>query len=201
MKSSGEWQFRIMPEFRISEGYWHPFSPPKPKIKFEIKGEMKIYNKRETEIWTNEGKFKERFEKRKPLTQKDLLEIFYLKYETIFKWLLVGVNKREAFWDIIKRDASRNMLDCYEIRLEEIVESFTGVTKKYWENQRGIAARKKRTMLFRSDIFKHRRTDNECYGWETFGNREGTFAKKVLYYVREEMLKKAGCRIEGEKWE
>jgi hypothetical protein len=56
-------------------------------------------------------------------------------------------------------------------------------------------------MLFKSEIFKHRRTNNECYGWETFGNREGTFAKKVLYYVREEMLKKAGNRIEGENWE
>jgi hypothetical protein len=114
--------------------------------------------------------------------------------------LLVGVNKREAFWETIRRDASRNMLDCYDIRLEEIVNSFTNVTKKYWKNQRGIAARKKRTMRFKSDIFRNRRTE-KSFGWEKFGAREGSFAKKVLYYVREEMLRGAGNRLEGEKWE
>jgi hypothetical protein len=117
MKSSGEWQFRIRPEFRISKGFWHPVSPPKPKRKFEIKGDMKIYNDGDLKMWTNEDKFKERFENRTPQSQNDLLEKFYLKYQTIFKWLMVGMNKREAFWNIIKRDASRDMLHCYEIRL------------------------------------------------------------------------------------
>jgi hypothetical protein len=133
-------------------------------------------------------------------TIKKLLKKFRLKYETIFKWMLVGVNKREAFWDLIKRDAANNKLDCYEIRLEEVVNSFTSVTRKYWKNQRGIAARKKRTMLFKSDVFRQRRTE-KSYGWETFGNREGSFAKKILWFVREQMLSKAGLRLEGEQWE
>jgi hypothetical protein len=114
--------------------------------------------------------------------------------------MLVRVNKRETFWNLIKRDAANNKLDCYEIRLEEIVNSFTSVTRKYWKNQRGIAARKKRTMLFKSDVFKQRRTE-KSYGWETFGNREGSFAKKILWFVREQMLSKAGLRFEGEQLE
>jgi hypothetical protein len=201
MKSSGEWKFRIVPNIRIFEGYWHPFNPPKPRKRFSLFEGMKVYNKSEgNTLWTNGDKFVERFSSRQPLSQEKLLEKFVVKYETIFKWLLVGVNKHEAFWESIRRDASRNKLDCYEIRLEEIVNSFTDVTKKYWKNQRGTAAMKKRTMLFKSDIFKHRRTE-QSYGWETFGTNEGSFAKKILYYVREEMLKGAGNRIEGEKWE
>jgi hypothetical protein len=104
--------------------------------------------------------------------------------------MLVGYNKREAFWENIRRDAVKEVLDCYEIRLEEIVNSFTDVTRKYWKNQRGIAARSRRTMLFKSDIFKHRRSAQSA-GWETFGHREGSFAKKVLYYVRSQMLRGA----------
>jgi hypothetical protein len=71
MKSSGEWKYRAEPNFYIVEGYWKPFSPPKPKQKLSIIGGLKIYNKMETGVlWTNEDKFKERFEKRQPLTQE-----------------------------------------------------------------------------------------------------------------------------------
>jgi hypothetical protein len=112
-----------------------------------------------------------------------------------------GRKQKRSFWDVLKRDASKNLLDCYEIRLEEIVESFTGSTKRFWRHQKGIAARKKRTMLFESDIFRNRRNNGECYGWETLGCREGTCAKKVHYFVREQLLKKAGYRIEGVEWE
>jgi hypothetical protein len=76
---------------------------------------------------------------------------------------LVGNNRREQFWENIKRDATKGVLDCYEIRLEEIVNQFTNVTKKYWKNQRGIAARGQRTKLFVSEIFKHWISD-KSYG-------------------------------------
>jgi hypothetical protein len=131
MKSSAEWRFRITPEFGIHTGIWKPFSPPKPKDKFSLIEGEKIFSKNELDNITNEEKFIQRFKERKPLTQKELFDKFATKYETIFKWLLVGVNKREAFWDVLKRDASKNLLDCYEVRLEEIVESFTGSTKKF----------------------------------------------------------------------
>jgi hypothetical protein len=95
-------------------------------------GGMKRYIREKKMMnWTNEDKFVERFKDRSVLTQEKLLEKFNMKYETIFKWLLVGYNKREPFWQNIKRDAANGVLDCYEIRLEEIVNMFTDVTKKY----------------------------------------------------------------------
>jgi hypothetical protein len=168
MKSTAEWKFRIQPQTGIRTGYWTPFSTPKPKEKFKIIQGEKIYSKVELDRLTNEEEFIKRLSTRKPLSQKDLYDKFCEKYRTIFKWLLVGTNKKEAFWDVLKRDASKNLLDCYEIRLEEIVESFTGNTKKFWKTQKGIAARKKRTALFESIIFKKRRSDGECWGFETF---------------------------------
>jgi hypothetical protein len=201
MKSSGEWKFRIVPNRLIFEGYWHPYVSPKPKKRFSLFGGMKIYNKMGGKIlWTNENDFVRRFSSREPLSQEKLLEKVITKYETIFKWMLVGYNKKEIFWENIKRDAAKGVLDCYEVRQEEIVNSFTDVTRKYWKNQRGIAARSHRTMLFRSQIFKHRRS-SQSGGCEIFGTNEGSFAKKVLYYVRSEMLKGAGNTIEGESWE
>jgi hypothetical protein len=137
MKSSGEWKFRISPHYLIYQGFWKPFSPPKPKKKFSLFGGMKLYNSMEGKvIWTNEDDFVKRFSSREPLSQEKLLEKFITKYETIFKWMLVGYNKREAFWENIKRDAVKGVLDCYKIRLEEIVNSFTDVTRKYWKNQK-----------------------------------------------------------------
>jgi hypothetical protein len=80
-----------------------------------------------------------------------------VKYETILFWLLVSFNKKEIFWHNIRRDHAKGKLDCYEIRLEEIVNSYTDVTRKYWKNQRGIAARSRRTKLVKSDLFINRR--------------------------------------------
>jgi hypothetical protein len=45
--------------------------------------------------------------------------------------MLVGVNKKEKFWENIRRDLVKEVLDCYEIRLEEIVNLFTEGTRKY----------------------------------------------------------------------
>jgi hypothetical protein len=73
MKSSGEWKFRIIPNIRIYEGYWHSFTPPKPMKRFSLFGGMKIYNKSEgNTLWTNEDKFVERFSKRQPLSKEKL---------------------------------------------------------------------------------------------------------------------------------
>jgi hypothetical protein len=111
-----------------------------------------------------------------------------------------SLNKKEAFWDNIKRDHANGQLNCYELRLEEIVNSFTDVTRKYWKNQKGIAARNKRTKLFKSDLFVNRR-NQKCYGWETMGNRVGSFAKKILSFVRSKVMSSAGNQIGGIEWE
>jgi hypothetical protein len=115
------------------------------------------------------------------------------------KWLLVAFNKKEIFWENIKRDQAKSELDCYEIRLAEIVNSFTDVTRKYWKNQKGIATRSRRTKLFKSDLFINRRSQ-KYYGYETFGNQVGSFAKKELSFVRNEMLRSAGNQIGGLDW-
>jgi hypothetical protein len=80
--------------------------------------------------------------------------------------------------------------------LEEIVNSFTDVTRKFWKNQRGISARNRRTKLFQLEIFKNRGSSS-TFGFEAFGNRKGTFAKKVLYHVRDRMLRSSGNQIGG----
>jgi hypothetical protein len=114
--------------------------------------------------------------------------------------MLVGFNKKEVFWENIKRDWARGELDCYEIRLEEFMNPFTNVTRKYWKNQRSISARSRRTKLFQSEIFKKRRS-SATFGYKAFGNRKGTFTKKVLYMVRSKMLRNAGYQISGVEWE
>jgi hypothetical protein len=85
-----------------------------------------------------------------------------MKYETVFNWLCVAFNKKETFWKQLERDYKRGALDCYEARLEEIINKCTSATRKYWKNQIGIASRKKRTKLFQSDIFKERRKCSVC---------------------------------------
>jgi hypothetical protein len=195
MKSTGEWKFRIAPHRLIFEGYWKSFTPRKPKKKFSLFGGMKIYSDEKT-LWTNEDVFMKRYKEREPLTQDQLLEKFTLKYETIFRWILVAFNKKEVFWENIRRDWANGQLDCYEIRMEEIVNSFTDVTRKCWRNQKRISARNRRTKLFQSEIFKNR-SSCSTFGYEAFGKRRGTFAKEVLYHVRCRMLRSAGCQIGG----
>jgi hypothetical protein len=160
---------------------------------------MKIYIY-EKGIWTKEDNFIKRYNERKPLSQEQILNKFRLKYETIFRWMLVGFNTKEIFWENVRRDWAKGVLDCYEERLEKIVNSFTDVMRKYWKNQRGITARSRRTKLFQSEIFKNRVSSSSA-GWETFGNYTGTFAQKVIYMVRSRMLRCAGERINGVEWE
>jgi hypothetical protein len=115
----------------------------------------------------------------------------------------VAYSKRDIFWENIKRDHANGMLGCYEVRLEEIINSCTDTTRKYWKswrNQRGIAARRKRTELFKLQIFRHRRTE-KCHGYEAFGNRKGTFPKRVLCESRNRIIRSAGNQIGGLEWE
>jgi hypothetical protein len=80
------------------------------------------------------------------------------------------------------------------------VNSFTDVTRKYWKNQKGVSARSRRTKLFQSEIFKNRGSC-KIFGYECFGNKEGRFAKKVLYMVRNKIIRSAGRQIDGLEWE
>jgi hypothetical protein len=172
----------------------------KKRKKFEMFGGIKRYLGESQYNWTNECDFMKRYNERKPLTQEEIFNKFVLKYETIFRWMLVAFDRKETFWDNIRRDFMEGKIGCYEVRLEEIINSFTNVTRKYWKNQRGIAARSRRTELFKSSIFVHRKKQI-YYAAELFGNRSGTFATKVLYFVRETILRRAGNQIGGIDWE
>jgi hypothetical protein len=141
-----------------------------------------------------------RYNERRPLTNDEIMKKFMLKYETIFRWMLVVFNKKEIVWDNVRRDFAEENIECYEIRQEEIANSFTDVTKKYWKNQKGITAKFRRTELFKSELFVHRKRQR-CFGWENFGNRNGSFAKKALSFVREMILRNAGNQIGGIDWE
>jgi hypothetical protein len=112
----------------------------------------------------------------------------------------VEFNKKEIFRENIRRDHANGKIDCYEGRLEEIVNSCTDISRRYWKNQKRIAARSRRTKLFLSDIFRHRKSQ-KCDSSETFGNRTGSFAMKVLSYVRNKVISQAGNQIENRDWE
>jgi hypothetical protein len=112
----------------------------------------------------------------------------------------VEFNKKEIFWENNRRDHANGNLDCYEGRLEEIVNSCTYISRKYWKNQKGIAPRSRRTQLFLANIFRYRKSQ-KCDGSEIFGNRQGSFAMKVLSYVRNPIISQAGNQIEGRDWE
>jgi hypothetical protein len=51
------------------------------------------------------------------------------------------------FWENFQRDYEDEKLDCYEARLEEIVNSCTSVTRKYWKTQRSVSSREKKNRI------------------------------------------------------
>jgi hypothetical protein len=160
---------------------------------------MELY-RNEKNIWTNEDDFMRRYNERVPLTQSQIFNRSKIKYETVFRWLIVEFSERDIFWDNIRRDHANGNIDCYEGRLEEIVKSCTDVSRKYWKNQKGIVARSRRTQLFLSDMFKYRRTQ-KCNGSESFDNQTGSFAMKVLSYVKNRVISQADNQIGGRDWE
>jgi hypothetical protein len=157
MKSEGQWKYRIEPDTFIYEGYWGPVKSHIPKMKFSLFGEMKIYMN-EKKNWANECDFIKRYNEREPLSQSQILDRFLMKYEEIFRWLLVEFNEKEIFGENIRMNHADEKIDCYEGRYEEIVNSCTDVSRRNWKNQKGIEARSRRIQLFLSDLFKQRRT-------------------------------------------
>jgi hypothetical protein len=148
----------------------------------------------------DEKSFMKTYHSRSPLTQGKLHEKFILKYETMFNWLCVSYDKKEIFWQNLKYAYERGVLDSFEAGLEEIVNTCMNVTRKYWKNQRGIAARKRRTELFQSRNFENRRKA-QTHGWECFVYRQGCFKFEVLSYLRKSMIIHLSHRFEGREWE
>jgi hypothetical protein len=91
--------------------------------------DFKIYE-HEKDHWVSKESFTSRYNSRRPLTMQELHKKFMLKYETIFNWLCVYSTKEKFFWQNVKRYYERGVLDCFEVRLEEIVTSCTDITHK-----------------------------------------------------------------------
>jgi hypothetical protein len=73
--------------------------------------------------WTDEKEFFRRYEWGKPLAKKQNYERFITKYKTIFNWFCVLFNRKEQIWQNLIRDYENDKLDCYQIRLEEIINT------------------------------------------------------------------------------
>jgi hypothetical protein len=91
------------------------------------------------------------------------------------------------------------VLDGFETRLEEIVNTCTNITREYWKNQKGISARLRRTELFQSQICRNRRKAKNL-GQENFGFREGNFKFKVLFFLRSRITMHLGYQFDGREW-
>jgi hypothetical protein len=122
-----------------------------------------------------------------------MFERFKTKYKTVFNWLCVSFDKRGVFWKMLRNDYENNVIGtCFEVRLDEIVCSWTSRDKKYWKIQKSISSRKKSTKLFLSEIFSNRRS---CEKWANLGVSD--FIHRVLYEVRRKIFRNLGSRIDG----
>jgi hypothetical protein len=70
--------------------------------------------------------------------------------------MCVSFSIKKEFCQHIKKDYENDVLRCWEIRLEEIIEYCVTIDKKICRNQKNIAARRKRTGFFESEIFRNR---------------------------------------------
>jgi hypothetical protein len=122
-----------------------------------------------------------------------------LKYKTVFNWLCISFNGKEQFWQNLKRDYENDKLDCYEVRLEEIVNICTSISRKYWRSQRTISSRRKRTQLFQSEIFKNRRTHFQDKHQHL--SKGSNFNSLVLAELKEHIQMHLGFRFEGVDFE
>jgi hypothetical protein len=163
--SNGVWTFRWRltdpKNFLFTRAYVPP-SPPAPKFE-RIQGIKCIPE--ETRTWMDVKRTENNLKSLGPISNEDFYKKVRLKYETIFNWLCISFNGKEQFWRQLEQDYQRNVLDCYEVRLEEIINKWTSTDRKYWRTQKGISSRRKRTQLFQSEIFKYRRKEaNKFYG-------------------------------------
>jgi hypothetical protein len=97
---------------------------------YEIFQGMKVFTN-DKSMWVIETEFLRRYKSRIPDTKVRIYDRYVEKYKTIFSWLCIAFNGKEKFWEILKRDYENNNLDCYEVRLEEIVNTCTSNDIKY----------------------------------------------------------------------
>jgi hypothetical protein len=75
--------------------------------------------------------FFKKYNHRRRLSKKENYQMFKRKYRTVLNWLSVSYKEKELFWQNLKRDYENDKLDCYESRLEEIVNTCKSITREY----------------------------------------------------------------------
>jgi hypothetical protein len=127
----------------------------------------------------SEAEFFKRYRTRIPDMNRTIYSRYKEKYKTILNWLCVAYNGKEKFCEILKKDYESGKLGCYEVRLEEIVNTCTSSDRKYWRTQCTIASRRRRTQLFEGRLFKHRNDREKGYN-DNFGYKSCSFKHRVL---------------------
>jgi hypothetical protein len=85
------------------------------------------------------------------------------------------------------------------VRLEEIINTCTSTTRRYWRTQRNVAARRKRTQLFEGKLFKDRHTSFKKT--DIFMRKDDKFNSVILAELREEIQMFLGNRFQGIEFE
>jgi hypothetical protein len=160
---------------------------------------MKVFTN-DMSIWVSETEFLRRYKRRLPNTKVRIYDRYVEKYKTIFSWLCIAFNDKEKFWEILKIDYENNKLDCYEVRLQEIVNTCTSNDRKYWRTQCTIASRRRRTELFQGRLFKQRGNKRKDF-CDNFGYKGNSFKHRVLYNLRREIIHMVGYQFDGIEYE
>jgi hypothetical protein len=143
-KGEISWRFKKDDNF---SGSTTPFKVPDGPIRrrnYEVFQGMKLFTNVKT-LWVSEAEFFKRYNTRVSEMNVTIYDRYKEKYKTIFNWLCVAYNGKEKFWEILKRVYENGKLGCYEVRLEEIINTCTSNDRKYWKIQCTIASRRRRT--------------------------------------------------------
>jgi hypothetical protein len=205
MFSTGKWGYttrkEFMEELGVMKEFWQkPFQFSKSKTSDRKKKNEKFikfngykFFDSDFKCWVGEEKFFERYGRRRPLTREDLYKRYMEKFRTVLNWFCVSYNGKEMFWQNIKRDFENDKLDCYKVRPEEIINTCTSTTRKYCRTQRNVDARRKRTQLFESKLFKDRYSSFKKTG--RFIGKDDKFNNVVLAELRKEIQMGLGYRF------
>jgi hypothetical protein len=160
---------------------------------------MKLFTNDKT-YWVSESEFVKRYRTQIPNTRIGIYDRYKEKYKTVLNWLCVAYNGKEKIWEVLKRDYENDKLGCYEVRLEEIINTCTSNDRKYWRNLCTIASRRRRTQLFQGRLFRYRyEKQKEVY--DNFGYKSSSFKHQVLFGLKREIINCAGHEFYGIEYE
>jgi hypothetical protein len=134
---------------------------------------MKLFTNDKT-VWVSESEFFKKYRTRIPNTRIGIYDRYKEKYKPILHWLCVAYNGKGKFWEVLKRDCENDKVGCYEDRVEEIINTCTSNSRKYWRNQCTRVSRRRRTQLFQGRMFRYRYEKQKEF-YDNFGYKSSSF--------------------------